>query len=203
MAHHVAALIESAEKETGARKDAAERACANAILELWKHRAELPRGARPFAGLERIIATLAALDPEAHQPFYRFDVPEEFYAETGGKDDPALQLMRGALSIDHAARLLIDYCMSQVAVTAAASELDWVRAAASAELASGDDSKLTIVLADKAHSSWERDHERRTLKDRIERLKQFAKFAAALEAELASKLAALDVPPPNEGVEEP
>jgi hypothetical protein len=202
MAQHVAAHIEAAEAATGAQKAKAERACAGAILEIWKHRAELPLSARPFAGLERIMATLSALDPEEPNAFYRPDLLSQVNPGPDGEDDPARHWLRGALSIDQAARLLIDHCVTQAAVIAASTDMTWVRAAAEAELESGPDSVVTVMLANKARLSWERDHERRTLTDRIDRLKRFAAFADALEADYWKRLEALDSPAPEEEAED-
>ena len=201
MAQHVAAHIEAAEAATGPRKAKVERACAAAILELWKHRADLPLSARPFAGVERIMATLSALDPEEPHAFYRPDLLSQVNPGPDCEDDPERRWLRGALSIDQAARLLIDHCLSQAAIMAARTDITWVRAAAEAELESGPDGAVTVMLANKAQLSWERDHERRTLTDRIARLKRFAAFAAALEADSVKKLEALDAPAPEDKAE--
>src|SRR6266436_3211912 len=55
MAHHIADLMLEAKSATGKEKELAEKNCFEAILALWKHRAELPNGKRPFEDLEPVI----------------------------------------------------------------------------------------------------------------------------------------------------
>src|ERR1700730_6997440 len=55
MAHHIAELMDRVKMATGEECIRAENRCFEAILNLWKHRSQLPNGKRPFADLEAII----------------------------------------------------------------------------------------------------------------------------------------------------
>ena len=70
MAHHVSEVMQAAEKSTGLRKTEAEDRCREAILSLWKHISDFPRGHRPLADIEPLVATIRALDPDYREYFY-------------------------------------------------------------------------------------------------------------------------------------
>ena len=64
MAHYIAELMIKAEDAKGDEQEATQRKCVEAILMLWKHRAALPRGVRPFEAFEDVIKTLERLNPD-------------------------------------------------------------------------------------------------------------------------------------------
>ena len=70
MAHYVAELIAKAEAATGEEKRFAEKNCFDAIMALWKHRAELPNGKRPFEELEPVVCAIESVDPDDDTPRY-------------------------------------------------------------------------------------------------------------------------------------
>lgn len=142
MSHHIAALIDRAERETDtpAAKEARTE-CADAILKLWSHRNMLPNGCRPFESAERAVKTLTSLAPEYLDNFY-FQRP----SRRGSVSEQALvdgdTWLRFAEDFDQAARDFIRLCLSQ-SVRASANALgDWVHL--SEEL--GDDSSVDVEL---------------------------------------------------------
>lgn len=62
MAHYVAELIHSAETASGEDRQAKAAVCADAILSLWAHRVQFPKGMRPLEEIEPILRTLESLD---------------------------------------------------------------------------------------------------------------------------------------------
>lgn len=126
MSHHIATLIDRAEREgnTPAAKEAWTE-CVETILKLWSHRNTLPNGCRPFERAERAIKTLSALAPEYPENFY-FQRPfprGEVSAQASIAGDAWL---RFAEDFDRAARAFIRVCLTQ-SVAGSANELrDWV-----------------------------------------------------------------------------
>lgn len=70
MAHYIAELIQSAETASAEDRPDKMARCAEAILELWKHRSALPNGKRPFEDIEPILQGLESLDPHTDGPRY-------------------------------------------------------------------------------------------------------------------------------------
>lgn len=69
MAHHLSALMVSAEKETDEKKKSElnEQAC-QAILTIWQSRNDFPKGTRPLSGLSEAVEVIRSLreeDPNA------------------------------------------------------------------------------------------------------------------------------------------
>jgi hypothetical protein len=70
MAHYIADLMAKAKNATADEKGPAEKNCLEAILALWKHRAEMPNAKRPFEETESIVRAIQSLDPDEATPRY-------------------------------------------------------------------------------------------------------------------------------------
>ncbi len=68
MAHYVADLIATTKSTTGEEKGFTDKKCIEAILDLWKHRAQLPNGKRPHENLEPVVRAIESLDPDDDTP---------------------------------------------------------------------------------------------------------------------------------------
>ena len=113
MAHHIADLMINAENAIGDEKAAAERKCFDAILELWKHRSELPNGKRPFEDLEPVMRAIESLDPEDDTPrYYRAVRPPKGETVETSEQEEWLSLVDG---LDYTAKVLIGYCLTEAA----------------------------------------------------------------------------------------
>lgn len=88
MAHHLAELIDEAERSKGAAKQQAEERAVELILKLWTNRRALPTPADPLSGHLPAIKVLAAMLPTA-DPWRRF--------RRTGSNDELLHDMFGAL----------------------------------------------------------------------------------------------------------
>ena len=72
MAHHLAELIDKAEKgETEADRLKAQKTATETILKVWEHRAALPGKAYPLAPYKEVIKVLDAMRPDKN-PFWHF-----------------------------------------------------------------------------------------------------------------------------------
>lgn len=192
MAHHIADLIISAENATGEEKDLAEKNCFEAILVLWKHRAELPNGKRPFEDLEPVVRAIESLDPDSDTPRYfrsargpKGEVKEQSEADTW------LAMVDG---LDYSAKVLIGYCLSEAALAAVDKSKEWVKLA---EAAKTEDGAPEIVIrfvssnADLGKDPGPNAEVRRRLQDRLGRLEGFIKLAESVERDLKDRLEAL------------
>ncbi|MBB5712597.1 hypothetical protein [Sphingomonas xinjiangensis] len=65
MAHHLAELIETAERSEGSERQSAENRAVDLILKLWTNRRALPTPADPLAGYGPAIKVLASMVPGA------------------------------------------------------------------------------------------------------------------------------------------
>ena len=113
MAHYVAELLEAAVNAPARERDSARRACFEAILALWDHRAALPDGRRPFEDLEPVVRALESLDPAGETPRY-FAYARR--AMKSGDDTAADQgLLDFVGGVDEAARIVIAEALVEAA----------------------------------------------------------------------------------------
>lgn len=148
MAHYVSEQIIAAESLTSARKTAVEERCFNTVLALWAHRNKLPNGFRPFEGFEPILRALARLDPDEPRPFY---FPSLRQTKTNGEEKEPSEverLLETALSIDRAARVLIELCLKS-AVERASTENTKVFLSEALPMERGGDIEAITVLLER------------------------------------------------------
>jgi hypothetical protein len=189
MAHYIAELIQSAEATEGADRSEKLSRCANAILDLWKHRHVLPNGKRPFEEFEPILQTLETLDPNSDTPRY-FRSARTAAAENDC-DTETRQWLDLADRIDYSARILIRYCLG-CAVDKAASRLnEWIELAD--EFASDEEIDVLLVRIingehELLNSPLPNELARKEIEDRIGRLEAFLLAVNALSSELHARL---------------
>ena len=75
MAHHLAEVMQKAEKAEGGDKEPAREQVADLILKLWSHRRSLPKGAYPLNNFETVMSVVGRLNPEASP--YRWHSSDE------------------------------------------------------------------------------------------------------------------------------
>lgn len=120
MTHHVAHLIASAEAAPPEEKAVAENACAQAILDLWRHRNQLPEHLCPLDEAQPILRTLAFLDLDPNDiRYYRDQMKAIVLAKVEGDAKRAIET---ALGVDYTARLLIRMLLHEAAADADAGE---------------------------------------------------------------------------------
>jgi len=198
MAHYVGDLIARTESTTGEDKHLTEKKCFDAILTLWKHRAGLPNGKRPFENLEPIVRAIESLDPNDNTPrYFRSSRPLQGQGVEKTEDDRWLDTVR---DLDYSARILIGYCLAEAARAAIDKSEEWVKLA---KAAGAEDSASEIVIrfissnADLGNEPDPNAEIRQQLQDRIGRLESFIKLAEAVAGDFTTRLEAL--PPLQEG----
>lgn len=192
MAHYVADLIAEAERANGEEKSVAEKKCFNAVLALWKHRAELPNGKRPFEDLEPVVRAIESLDPDDDTPrYFRSARPPK---GEGGKKSEVDTWLDLASSLDYSAKVLIGYCLGEAARAAADKSKEWVK---HAEAAGAEDGVPEIVIrfvsssADLGKEMDPNAEVHRQLQNRLRRLDGFTKLVEAFASDLRARLDAL------------
>lgn len=104
-------------KKSKKDKSKLEKECFEAILELWKHRNDIPYGHRPFNDFEPIFNAVYRLDPDNKKPYYYNDRNTDITS-----NNSSIQAtLRTINDIDKAARFFINYHL-HYAVTRAVDE---------------------------------------------------------------------------------
>jgi len=189
MAHYVADLISTTKSTTGEEKRLTEKKCFEAILDLWKHRAELPNGKRPHKDLEPVVRAIESLDPDDDTPrYFRSIRPAQGEAEKQSEMQAWLDV---AGDLDYSAKVLIGYCLAEAANAALDKSKGWLKLA---EAAGADDGISEIVVrfvSKEAHLGREpnpTDVVRVQLQNRIKRLEGFTNLAETVLRDLKTRL---------------
>lgn len=190
MVHYIAELIDDAENAAPEDKASKENRCADAILDLWRHRAELPNGTRPLEDLEPIFRAIATLDPSDETP--RYFAAQRAAGPDSDFDTEAGEWLELANGIDSTAKELIRHCLARAAETAHDQGAEWV--ALAEEVGEGNEVDVVavrfLVTEPSSGEAESEDLERRQIEKRIERLEAFLELATGLAGDLRRKLQA-------------
>lgn len=197
MAHHLAGLITAAREARPERKVECEERCRAAILEVWRHRNCLPDGRRPFEPLERVVDTLAALDPDERRPFYHRTVLQfEDLDDFDLPGDPAPRrpdYLEKARRFDETARAVIRHLIALAVEEAPDKTQEWVRLATDAKLDSPDVALIVRLVRARERIDPDRradvDLFARTLRSRLSEMDEFLDRAREVRNDLAERLA--------------
>lgn len=187
MAHHLAALITAAETASPETCAAANAACAEAILEVWRHRNRLPQHLRPLGELEPILETLATLSFDPGN--FRYHVETLRSAALAKAEGDTKQWLEVAIGVDYSARMLIANALRAAAAGAENSAEDWVQLARNA----GGDAECEVALLGFLNPLFDAQEteatlERRDLEDQVRRLRRFAEQANAVASDIQTRL---------------
>jgi hypothetical protein len=190
MAHYIAELIQAAETATAEDRPTRTAQCADAILDLWKHRHKLPKGSRPLEDFEPILKTLQSLDPSDGTPrYFRFPRME---ANESKQDTETKKWLDLAETLDHAARVLIRHCLERATESVPESSKNWVALAEAAGIADDVDLRAIRIMIEEGDLLREpRRNDKaqmRRLEDRIKRAEDLKEAAAALGSDLRKQL---------------
>lgn len=196
MAHYITEQIAIAETTTGSEKTESEQQCFDTILKLWERRSSLPNNRYPFKNFEPIFLALSRLDPDSSRAYY-FDnsrLQKTENDDTSENQANEIQLwINLALSIDAAARVLIDFALRQSACNAEDEETaTWIKKSTGISNDEYDDLSIVVRLVGESqedNSKEEvREQKRRELSSRIETLDRFIEFSGLLRDELTEHL---------------
>lgn len=175
MSHWIAELMRSADGAVGEDRSKRMAECGDAIMKLWAHRNTLPDGKRPFEPLEPIFRTLKSLDPDA-KTFRYFQMPDN--PNKTGKETPADEWLRRAISTDESARRLVAYCLTKATDLVIAGRDDWIALAKSVGSDGDDDVQVIIRVLNQLGPS-EAERVQNKIKSDIE--KQIAGLEALIQ----------------------
>jgi hypothetical protein len=186
MAHYIAERLDDADAAGPVEREAKQAAAFEAILELWRHRSELPDGARPYQALEPVIATLKRLDPDTRTFWFFRDRDFEEVTRTKGIQADWLRL---AVELDDEARAAIRFCLAAAIETVAPEAKEFAELAHLAFEADDDRARLRhIILTDRKEPPAADPGAARTQKA-LDRVASLQALLADLEIRLQSRLA--------------
>jgi len=117
LVHYIAENIHKSENCQGQEKDDAEKNCVDAIMKLWHHRSDLPRGIKPFTEFDSTFRGLSRLDNSSQRPYYNeFSQFENEFDED--ESEESKQWVNIAIAIDKVAKTLVSDCFELAAKTA-------------------------------------------------------------------------------------
>lgn len=185
VAYYLGEQMTLANEAAGAAKAVAEERCFHAILALWSHRNSLPDGLRPFEGFEPILRALAKLDPDAHRSAY---LAEFGPSRTTGGATEVETLAEMAISIDRAARIVIDFVLSEAAGKVTSAEVKTMLENALPTSLKGDIDSIHEItrrreLLEKGGDLQADENERR--RERIAQLDKFCDLCKVIRKTLA------------------
>lgn len=195
MAHHVAEVMQAAEKSSGRKRTEAEDRCREAILSLWKHINDFPRGHRPLADIEPLVATIKALDPDNREYFYQLEAQPSLDDSTLSEETKNwLELAR---RIDYSARISIGVCLRKAASNIAQDKHNWL------ELAESLDADLSLtrvvrIVSEKDQQAQDELQENSrtkavdTLKSQRERLETMVDLSKMLIQDIEAEIKELE-----------
>lgn len=193
MAHYITEQIAIAENTKGTERIEAEQRCFDTILKLWDHRSSLPNDRYPFKNFEPIFRALSRLDPDKSESesFY-FDSSHFKQIENDNAHESQTHEVQDwvnlALSIDDAARILIDFTLRQAAHNAEdETTASWIEK--STGISNGEYNDISIIVRLVGESQEKvRDQKRRELSSRIEKLDMLIELSSLLRDELTESL---------------
>ncbi|MNP21629.1 hypothetical protein D3C76_1142560 [compost metagenome] len=193
MAHDIAARIAAIENAPEVVPMSTRDECAKAILTLWEHRNDLPPHLRPFKEIEPVTKTLTALDVD-HGDDYRYFHSALREAALDTDDEQMREWLELAFSLDHSARVLIQYALRSAGAAAASQVKPWMENALQAGVGVDPDRQTIDFLLERMRSTEAEGEEEQTailmdgLRDKISKLENFAKLASAVAADLRGQL---------------
>jgi hypothetical protein len=189
MAHYIAELIETAEAATDELRSDKLSKCADAILDLWRHRHEFANGKGPFEDMEPILRALQSLDPND-------DTPRYFRSHRNGvgkmeQNSGSKKWLELADGLDYSAKSLIRYCLIQAAQPGLDNSKNWAELAETAGLEEAVELPLIRFItaeSDLTKTNATDEMERKLLEDRLKKLEAFKKMANCLASDLRRQL---------------
>ena len=186
MIHYISEQIRIAKSAKGKKKLEAERNCFETILKLWKHKAYLPSGHRPFENFESIFRVLEKIDPgNKKQFYYEHPIQDKLKSQKTISTD-IKKWLDIALTIDEVARVWLSQVFKYAAQSATDKEtIKWFETVSG--LAKEDDISVVIRLFGEESESEENktariiSEKQENLKSRIEQLDAFVRFSEDLK----------------------
>lgn len=194
MAHYIAEQLTAIETAAEPEKAIAEERCFSAILSLWKHRASLPPGHRPFENFDALFRALEQLDPENPRGFYFGVWPAQEQPKTG----PIETLVKFMMNVDRSARILIELALVEATQKAADDETKMMlRDAVSTGVDRDIEAIKNLVELGNRFAPNQTENAKliKRLRDRLQTLDEFTLASKAVRAALQKELRQLEAAP--------
>ena len=137
MAHYLAELLVDARSNKQELKDERRAKTFETILELWRHRQNLPEKSRPFRDFQPVCRLLNSLDLDTSRPRY-FNYISDLVTEKKINTSTNTHLT-AIRAIDKSARLLIQFVIQLATEQEAEAGLEWLKAAKLAGIPEDDE----------------------------------------------------------------
>jgi hypothetical protein len=183
--HYITEQIAIAENATGEAKIEAEKRCFDSIMQLWQHRYALPNGRSPFRDFVSILETLRYLKPDNPEPYY-FDLPHLTQQDDSNTTESTPERVRSwlriALSIDKAAKVMIETFLRYAAITAIDEQTEgWLKHAPRAKKDADVQAIVELTTEPDLDDDDARlDAEKQSIEKRLEYLEEFLEFSNLL-----------------------
>lgn len=141
MSHYLAEQIFAAKAARGKARDTLRANCADLILKLWAQRHALPRGRRPLEAFEPAMQTLEQLRTDQPRFSVLHDIPD-----ARKLPEPAKSLLSVAVTIDRAARAIIQYCLAESVSQISKKDRRWLKLIKTVESSHPVDVTLIIEM---------------------------------------------------------
>jgi hypothetical protein len=187
MSHHIAELIDLAERGPASERAQRQEQCRAAILEVWEHINSIPPVSRPFGDLEPIVATIRALDPNESAYFYQSRAQD--VADASKLPDAAKDWLKLSRGLDYTARLLIRMCLDKVMAETSGKFREWIELAADAGATELPVVEIVRMLeGDDEAPKRVNEKRKKELQERLERLQGMKKLSELLENDIQAQL---------------
>lgn len=181
LSHLLAERINDAETAPPELKGAAQQACVELILELWRHNACFPDKARPYADMDPILRAIESLDPERSE--FRYARRARHAAGSASLPEDAQRWLKFASGVDNTARYLVEVALSQAVEASGSTASEWAQLV---EAAAAEEGPTEVVIRFVAPSgdTIGKEPTQMARQKRLETLKTFIELAQSLAAEL-------------------
>jgi hypothetical protein len=168
LVHYIAENIHKSENSQGEEKVIAEKNCVDAIMKLWHHRSELPRGINPFTEFDSVFRGLSRLDNSNQKPYYNeFSQFKNKIDES--ESEESKQWVDIAISVDKVAKELVLESFKSAAEVAITEKSKEILRLAPEE--SGNDIRIMLsFLSDEDDESKLKEEEIKNIEAKIQKI---------------------------------
>ena len=187
MAHYLAEQITLAENAAGRKEAAAQKKCFDTILTLWKHRASLPNGHRPFEKFEPALDALRSLNPNNPRPYYHRFKPA--FQKTDSRElETVSQLIDVVFGIDSAARVLVDAALTEITELAVTERTKSMLKNAPKSSAKDSTEAIRILIERMELPETDTALSNRLIHEQLKKRRDFSAACKTLEVQLRKRL---------------
>ncbi|WP_246851103.1 hypothetical protein [Vibrio crassostreae] len=189
LVHYIAENIHKSETSEGEERNKAEKNCVDAILKLWHHRSDLPKGIKPFADFDSVFKGLSRLSSSGFNHYYNEFL--QFEHEIDDEESHETKQWVGiAIDIDKAAKELVSDSF-ELAAQAALTEKSRNILQQTPEVL-GDDIKIMLSFLDGVDKSKDKARELVKIKSKIEKIESLKAICDVFIASYKNDLAAVE-----------